>query len=151
MAFSQGGAPANTHVETMVHGTALQVGPVPIDSAKSRLRQLRENLRRARAEFNLNHAKAAHARKRMLPATLTKRVKEIACIIHDVEYPSWNTAEEYLLRYMRKRGVQDADCIDELRVELNSEYHGASEEELRRWRTPRTPADQRKKQKRCAS
>jgi hypothetical protein len=76
--------------------------------------------------------------------TLTKHSKEIACIIHDLEYPAWEAAEEYLLRYMRKRGVLDQDCIHDLRAELNSEYHGASEDDLARWRCPKTPADQRK-------
>ena len=77
--------------------------------------------------------------------TLTKCAKEIACIIHDLEYPDWQAAEEYLLRCMRKRGVLGENCIHDLRTELNSEYHGAAEEDLDRWRYPIAPADQRQK------
>jgi hypothetical protein len=106
---------------------------------------LRKALKEHEAGLNLEIAKATYKRKRASAQSLTKRVKEVGCIIHDLEYPSWTTAEEYLLRYMRKRGVQDEDCIQDVRAELNSEYHGATEEELARWRTPVTMADQRKR------
>jgi hypothetical protein len=108
------------------------------------LQEIRERLRIVKKEMNRTEDIAKKKRKRLKPMTLTKHSKEIACIIHDLEYPAWGAAEEYLLRYMRKRGVSDKDCIDDLRSELNSEYHGASEDDLARWRSPKTPADQRK-------
>jgi len=60
-----------------------------------------------------------------------------------MEYPDWQAAEEFLLRHMRKRGVLDENCIQDLRAELNSIYHGATEEELNRWRYPVALVDQR--------
>ena len=45
---------------------------------------------------------------------------------------------------MRKRSVLDENCIQDLRAELNSSYHGAAEEELNRWRYPVALVDQRK-------
>jgi hypothetical protein len=76
---------------------------------------------------------------------LTQRAKEIACIIYDIEKPCRAKAEEYLLRQMRNRGVLEEACIDEVREELNSEYHGASHEERARWRNPLTPAAERRR------
>ena len=110
----------------------------------ARLKEIRERLRSVKREMIRTEDIAKKKRKRLKPMTLTQHSKEIACIIHDLEYPAWEAAEEYLLRYMRKRGVLDQDCIDDLRAELNSEYHGASEDDLARWRCPKTPADQRK-------
>ena len=82
---------------------------------------------------------------RARPRALTQRAKEIACIIYDIEKPCRAKAEEYLLRQMRNRGVLEEACIDEVREELNSEYHGASNEERARWRNPLTPAAERKR------
>jgi len=110
----------------------------------ARLQEIRERLRSVKKEMIRTEDIAKKKRKRLKPMTLTKHSKEIACIIHELEYPAWEAAEEYLLRYMRKRGVLDQDCIHDLRAELNSEYHGASEDDLARWRCPKTPADQRK-------
>jgi hypothetical protein len=61
-----------------------------------------------------------------------------------MEQPCRAKAEEYLLRQMRNRGVLEEACIDEVREELNSEYHGASNEERARWRNPLTPAAERR-------
>ena len=108
----------------------------------ARLEELRERLRQVRKDM-IRTADVAKKRKRLQPVTLLKRANEIACIIHDLEYPDWQAAEEFLLRQMRKRGVLDENCIQDLRAELNSEYHGATEEELNRWRYPVALVDQR--------
>jgi hypothetical protein len=109
----------------------------------ARLEELRERIRRVKKEVFRTEDVANKKRKRLKPMTLTKRAKEIACVIHDLEYPDWQVAEEYLLRYMRKRGVLGENCIHDLRTELNSEYHGATEEDLSRWRYPLALVDQR--------
>ena len=59
-----------------------------------------------------------------------------------MDYLAWNPTEEYLLRYIRKHGVLGESCIGDLRAELNSEHHGASKDDLTKWRDPIAPADQ---------
>ena len=131
--------------QTLLARKSPEMEPQPCPTAAERLRELRRNLQSARDEINRFAALSARKRRRGRPSTLPKRAKDIACIIHDIEYPSWKTAEEYLLRHMRARGVENHECIEAIRAELNSDYHGATVAELERWRTPTAPADQRKR------
>ena len=146
MACARGGHAAGSSVEPILQGSSLQLEPRPFQTSADRLRDLRKNLRSATEEINRYTAKSAKKRRRARPATLPHRAKDIACVIHEIEYPSWKAAEEYLLRHMRARGVVDDECIEAIRAELNSDYHGATMDELERWRAPTTPADQRKRQ-----
>ena len=80
--------------------------------------------------------------KRFKLMAVTQCSKEIACIIHDMDYLAWNPTEEYLLRYIRKHDVLGESRVDDLRAELNSEHHGASKDYLTKWRDQIAPADQ---------
>ena len=145
MACTRDGLSAGSSVKPFLHGKSPEMEPQPCQTAAERLRELRRNLQSARDEINRFAALSARKRRRGRPSTLPKRAKDIACIIHDIEYPSWKTAEEYLLRHMRARGVENHECIEAIRAELNSDYHGATVAELERWRTPTSPADHRKR------
>ena len=135
------------HVDWSVLEPPIPLGPLPIQSAVDRLRALRQNLQLTRAEIRQYTARATSKRMRARPRTLTQRAKEIACVIYDIEKPSRTKAEEYLLRQTRARGVLEETCIDEVREQLNSEYHGATNEERNRWRNPLTLAEERKKKR----
>ena len=145
MACTRDGLSVGSSVKPILHRKSQEMEPQPCPTAAERLRELRRNLQSARDEINRFAALSARKRRRGRPSTLPKRAKDIACIIHDIEYPSWKTAEEYLLRHMRARGVENHECIEAIRAELNSDYHGATVAELERWRTPTSPADHRKR------
>ena len=134
-----------TNEDSSVHEPPIPLGPLPIQTAVDRLRILRRNLQLTRTETRQHTARATSKRMRARPRALTQRAKEIACIIYDIEKPCRAKAEEYLLRQMRNRGVLEEACVDEVREELNSEYHGASNEERARWRNPLTPAAERRR------
>ena len=146
MTCARDGHAAGSSVEPILQGSSLQLEPRPFQTTADRVRDLRKNLRSAREEINRYTAESAKKRRRARPATLPQRAKYIACIIHEIECPSWNAAEEYLLRHMRALGVVDDECVEAIRAELNSDRHGTTMDELERWRAPTTPADQRKRQ-----
>ena len=145
MASSMGETTDHTNEDSSVHEPPIPLGPLPFSTAVDRLRILRQNLQLTRTAIKQHTARATSKRMRARPRALTQRAKEIACIIYDIEQPCRAKAEEYLLRQMRNRGVLEEACIDEVREELNSEYHGASNEERARWRNPLTPAEERRR------
>ena len=77
--------------------------------------------------------------------SLPAHVQEMACFIHELEGDGWSTTKAYLQRYLRKRERCTEENLKEM-LEVVAQFYGErTAEERKRWRSPCTPEDSRKR------